>query len=615
MKTNLPERLDRFRFMPRKLNFIAVTLLVFAAVSFGRFASQAAEVVYKSYGDFCAAECAEMTYMKAYKSLYRNYAGRIEVEYDSSLPAEVVACIRIATDAVEQNILTVTPLRVKIGFKSFDIVEDESQVYSQLTETEVRYVYDEEAGICYPSSLYRQQHPVTTDEVIYDGTIYISEDEDWNCTHSTKKTINGRHDLTTYLMRAYMRILGIGSAIDRTDEGAVISLPAMTPYDYTISFLTDDEESRKVLLSSLDISDKTPSVDAAKVILSSPVAVLPDGTEITRYSGECAHNSFGLEYTLDRGLMMYAENENIMFQSVDHDIRAILNAIGWGAERIGYKHDWTGADLSYYLVNGEVSNWAGIWSSKDFTLESKEPLTVKESSLTLYYPMADGSGYRHAQTSTSYPWRFEYPTEADRAQCELNIHGCIYAYFVGYAIVENEAGEEFRLPLSYRASIGRPPMIVDARVAGWAPWLSCITVISGGTHAEIELLKDGNTIAGYNNYYSGQFVEYFDLPNFINGELIFSDIKVEYPVDIRISVTNDYGSDERIINVPSADFVGVETVAEESASWDSVELYGINGQYLGTFLTDDILEAYPAGLYILLYKSGHDIVKREKVCK
>lgn len=42
MKTNLPERLDRFRFMPRKLNFIAVTLLVFAAVSFGRFASQAA---------------------------------------------------------------------------------------------------------------------------------------------------------------------------------------------------------------------------------------------------------------------------------------------------------------------------------------------------------------------------------------------------------------------------------------------------------------------------------------------------------------------------------------------------------------------------------------------
>ena len=395
----------------------------------------------------------------------------------------------------------------------------------------------------------------------------------------------------------------------------MISLPALTPYDRTVHFLTEGEESQMVALSSLELSGEIPSAEAAKVMQSSSVAILPDGTEIARYSGGYAYGGYGFEYTLDNGLMKCAENENMMFQAIDSDTRAILNAIGWGAERIGCKPDWTGSDLSYCLVNGEVSNWEGIWSSKEFTLESKEPLTVKESSLTLYYPMADGSGYRKAQTSTSYPWTFEYPTEVERAECELNIHGCIYAYFVGHVIVKNEAGEESILPLSYRASVGRPPRILDARVAGFDPWLTCLTVMSGGTHAEIELLKDGQMLTGYNGYYSGKFVEYFDLPTFVNGEVLFSDTKVEYPIDIRISVSNKYGSDEKIITIPSADFVGVETVSEESVSWDIVELYDINGRHLATSLTDDILEEYPAGLYIRLYKAGHETVKREKVCK
>lgn len=575
------------------------------------FPAQAQKVFHKSYGDFCIADYAEITYRRPYLPDYYNYAGQIEVEYDASLPSEVIACIRVATDIVEQNLLTVTPLRVKIGFKHFDRVQEGIHTYSQLSETEVRYVYDEEADVCYPSSLYRQTHPSTTDEVVYDGSIYMSEDEVWNCTHNARRARAARHDLTTYILRGYMRILGMASAVDRTDEGAIMGLPALTPFDHLVSFVSSGDEPRKTSLSSLELSEETPSAEAAKVIMLSSVAEMPDGEEILLYTGKFPGGSYGLGHIYDYSVMTFIEDENVMCQRVDEYTRAILNAIGWGADRIGYKRNWSGEDLAYYLVNFRDTNWKGTWSSKDFTLESKEPLTVKESSLTQSYRMADGSGYRQVQTSTSYPWHFEFPTEEERAQCELNIYGCIYAYFTGYAIVENEAGEEYRLPLSYRASIGRPPKIIDARLEAMEPYVNCLTVICGGKQAGIEVLKDEKTLYKSDKYssYIGRFVEYFE------SDYISSFGDFEYPVDIRISVTNDYGSDEKIINVPSADFVGVETVAEESTSWDSVELYGINGQYLGTFLTDDILEAYPAGLYILLYKSGHDIVKREKVCK
>lgn len=567
---------------------------------------------------------------------YNPHAGRIDVTYDAGLPLEIETSILLATDFVEKSIVTNTPLKVRIEMCHFNDEGVDSKLKT-LADTDVCYVYDEESDRCYPTSLYRQTHSGIADEVEYDGVIRLSDDEVWGVAHNN----NGRneHNIMTYLLRGYMRILGMCSSIEFSDEGAVMTLPAFTTYDDLVVFPYEVGEEKLegydsgIPLNILEFEKDVP-VSAYKdyfrrqgAFVKSDPNLLCALSNVIDQSGHYGHEY--LDYDRGTGPMANAVRRYIMGKNIDNNSAQIIDAIGWSSVRASGIMEAKAEDLDYRLVNvNDPENTDGVWDARDFdlmtfNLEMKEPMEILRSRIALSYQYAGENSRREFSVSETLPCRFRTPDTDIIEKLERNIYGDIYGYIEGIVVCKDEKGLEKELPVSYRVSIKLKPKVRS---------ISLLGVEEGREGREYRLVARTVSMIGL-SYGDGNDDDdlFFMLEAKPTGQSVMCDnhargylieesyVEVDeamFPLTLSYIYEDANWKDSASLVLNSLEeAAGVDDIVGDAADWDAVELYTLDGIRVMRGTGDVSLDGLPSGVYVKVCKSGDCVVSRCKIRK
>ena len=612
------------------LSVIVAHVLVFADAN-------ALEVYHKYYPEYRRVNDGVMSFEQAdMESVsYNPNAGRVDVTYDEGLPLEIETSILLATDFVEKRIVTNTPLKVRIEMYHFGDEGVDSK-YTTLADTDVCYVYDEESDRCYPTSLYRQTYSGIADEVEYDGVIRLSADEVWGVAHND----NGRreHNIMTYLLRGYMRILGMCSSIEYSDEGAVMTLPSFTTYDDLVFFPYEKGEEKLegydygMPLTILEFEKDVP-VSAYEdyfrrqcpVVKSDP-NLLCALSNVRDQSGHYGYEY--LDYDRGTGPMANAIRTYIMGKNIDENSGQILDAIGWSSVRASGIMEAKAEDLDYRLVNvNNPENTDGVWDARDFdlmtfNLDMKEPMEILSSRIAISYPYIGGSGPEEFLVSETLPCQFRMPDNATIEKMERNVYGDIYGYIEGTVVCKDEDGLIKELPVSYRVSIRLTPEVRSISLIG-------VEEVSDGREYRLVARTVSMTGLPYGNgYEDASFtLEARPMPDGSWGYLTYargylieeSNVEVDeavFPLTLSYIYNGRSGKDRASIVLNSLEeAAGVDDIVVDAADWDTVEVYTLDGIRVMKGTADTSIDALPSGVYVKVYKSGDCVVDRCKIRK
>ena len=284
-----------------------------------------------------------------------NHGGQIKINYPSypsSMPDSLMNAIEIATSLWEERLPVHTNFQIDVSYES------------NSTDMSVRVPYCrfENDTIKYASS-YFQTYLQDTQRTSADGYVVFSDTAHWCCGYLGIGG-GGQKSLSTAMLRAIAIVLGFGTSVRQSAEGAVYfedHTQGSTLFEYLVF------NDSNTPLSSIPKGTKRENRYLRNYIESSDTLWVKYGT--TRhelFSGSPFVKDKSLIFLNDTtSLMHYEMPSGSRYMTIDSTTISILQAIGWEIE--------TSPSASIYCLGIPLTGIASAYNSYLFEISNYVP--------------------------------------------------------------------------------------------------------------------------------------------------------------------------------------------------------------------------------------------------
>lgn len=516
------------------------------------------------------------------KRLSSKRTGTIEID-DSAcgdMPDSLKVALNIAKDVWSGYLSEGSNVIIKISWDDMQDVDIKTSVsYKEKTPSSSTPIF-------FPSCLYKKLLEVSSETIKEeDGTIHINKNTKWHIGIG-----NGTYDysknLTNGLLKAFAHVLGFGSSI-RWDNGKE---HVIFPFNKGMSIFDSLIFSANGLyMKDLDNNKLKDFVQQESGFLY--VSKASDDYRI--YAPNQFDERKSLKYLLDENSLMYYNDGGVKDLVIDGITLDLLNTIGWDL--------FTNPNIE---IIGEGIDDTGITSAY-----SPHKFYIKENGLAItnheweyQLPLKNG-GYETVATSSEQ--QFTIPAISDGNKYEHTIEGDIRGLISFKGLAGGAA-----IKGTYNLTLELKPHILSAQITSISPnannensYDAVVDVYYEGSHYVHSYVEEEHSEIA-RTFYS-------DKPYYT--QLKITDIDSGGCAWVNITIRNDYGSDNVVLEISNSDIDKWAGINKNDFYRNQIiKVYSSKGYFIGTVKSKDELKQYEKGLLILKLYDNDGVVKTMK---
>lgn len=442
------------------------------------------------------------------------HRGVIDTEYKGeNMPDSLKTCIDIASELWSSYLLYGDSLKLHVYYDDIYSADIVTTIY-----------YQSASQTFYPQSLFRKLYGKELVQGTYpDAIIHINKNANWNI--GVGGISSNAKNLSYAMMRATARALGFGSSVKSDSHGNIV-------------FYTKRGHSvfDGLIFSSMGekLTDLSPGSQALSNFATGKSGVIyahkpTDGYKL--YAPSSFDEDKSLKYVMnDKSLMYYGSPNDTIDLIADSITANLLNAIGWEVTVNAQNIEIVGEGLGKTGI-------ASAYQSHRFYLK-ENGMTISERHWKYELPLKNG-GRETVKVSNGID--FTIPAITDENKYAHTIEGDI----CGTITCEAKSGNTY-MTATYNVTLELKPHIISTDILSITPskdhpylYDILFNVRYEGSHYLYTTVTEE---------YNSSFQPFFsDVPYYANLNL--TNIDLDGPVWIEVTVRNEYGSDYKFIDI------------------------------------------------------------------